>query len=148
MTVNIAHVTWSMHHMTFITIQINIHGYNFSTLHEFISPENLPMDFEGTLSSLDNFIAAKLFVSEFGEVGVVNETDPESVVDQTGLEDVVNQMGSDGVIDQKRLETVIDQMGLEGVVDHKDIEDIMVDQMGLEGTVKDKRIRDDGGTEV
>ena len=40
---------------------MRMHGADFSSLHEFIPPENLPAEFDGELETLDNYSAHLLF---------------------------------------------------------------------------------------
>ena len=51
-----------------------MHGYELSTLHEFMNPQNLPSDFGGSLPPMYNFNAGRLF----WEMGVVTENTNKS----------------------------------------------------------------------
>ena len=51
-----------------------MHGYELSTLHEFMSQEYLPSDLGGSLPPMSNFNAGRLF----WEMGVVTENTNKS----------------------------------------------------------------------
>ena len=45
----------------FLSLQINLHGYDFDSLHVMFKQEHLPSEIGGPLPSMDSFSAARLF---------------------------------------------------------------------------------------